>query len=159
VHTTGCRLASRSVTVSPRRARLALQKASRPSLAVHHPQGRSMRLIPPLCLAAAAILAGCATQPSGPPGKHLVYKDAGGKIVRVFDYPSNDFCARVEKAAAGAKCQPDAINAGMAAQATLRYNPPGMLVHAHYVDMARCQTETRQLGPGVELINACTTKQ
>ncbi|MBC5764383.1 hypothetical protein [Ramlibacter albus] len=117
-----------------------------------------MRLASTVCIAAAAILAGCATQPSGPAGKYLVYKDTGGQIVRVFDYPSADFCARVEKMAAGAKCQPDPASTGMGAQATLRYNPPGQVVQAYYADLARCQTETRQLGAGVEVVTACTAK-
>jgi hypothetical protein len=117
-----------------------------------------MRHATVFCLAAAAIVAGCASQPSAPAGTHLVYKDASGKIVRVFDYPSADFCARVERVSAGAKCQPDPASTDMGAQATLRYNPPGQTVQAFYADLARCQTETRQLGAGVEVVTACTAK-
>lgn len=106
----------------------------------------------------AVVLAGCATQPSGPAGKYLVYRDGGGNIVRQFDYPSDDFCRRVESVASGARCQPETAAANMSAQATLRYNPPGVLVHAHYPDMNRCRSETGQLGAGVELINACSGK-
>ncbi|MGE4243036.1 hypothetical protein [Ramlibacter sp.] len=110
-------------------------------------------------LATAAALAGCATQPEGPGGKHLVYRDAGGAIVRQFDYPSDDFCRRVERMAGRtARCQGDSVSAQMGATATLRYNPPGVLVNAHYQNMARCQTETHQLGAGVQLVNACTTR-
>lgn len=118
-----------------------------------------MRPISLLSLAAAAaVLAGCATQPSGPPGKYLVYRDGTGKLVRQFDYPSEDLCAKVEKISGGAKCQPESASTGMGAQATLRYSPPGTLVQAYYADMARCQTDTRQLGAGVELVNGCATR-
>ena len=109
----------------------------------------------------AAILAGCASAPqdTGPAGKHLVYRDSSGAVTRQFDYPSDDFCKRVEKLAGrAAKCQGESMSGNMTAQATLRYNPPGMLVHAHYPDLARCRTETSQLGAGVELINACAAK-
>ena len=110
-------------------------------------------------LAAAATLAGCASQPPAVPGKHLVYRDGNGALIRQFDYPGEDFCARVEKAAGrSARCQPDSASGQMGAQATLRYNPPGVLVEAHYNDMARCESETGKLGPGVQLINACKAR-
>lgn len=109
-------------------------------------------------LAAAAVLAGCASQPPAVPGKYLVYRD-GGAAIRQFDYASEDFCARVEKMAGrSARCQPASISGQMPAHATLRYTPPGVLVQAHYSDMARCTSETGKLGPGVQLINACTAK-
>ena len=50
------------------------------------------------------------------------------------------------------------LDAQMKAKATLRYNPPGVIVEAHYADMARCQNETGKLGPGVQLINNCSAK-
>lgn len=110
-------------------------------------------------LLAAATLAGCASQPPAQPGKHLVYRDSGGKVMRQFDYATEDFCARVERMAGrSARCQPDSIAATLPARATLRYNPPGVLVQAHYSDMARCQSETGQLGAGVQLIEACAAK-
>jgi hypothetical protein len=114
-----------------------------------------------LASSALAILAGCASQPTSnaAAGKHLVYRDASGAIVRQFDYPDNDFCKRVERAAGNtARCHAESASTTMTASATLRYNPPGVLVHAHYPDMARCRAETGQLGAGVELINACAGK-
>jgi len=109
---------------------------------------------------AAGVLAGCATQPSTPSaGKHLVYRDASGAALRQFDYPNDDFCQRVEKLAGRtARCQADSLDAQMPARATLRYNPPGVLIEAHYQDMTRCQSETGQLGAGVQLVNACAAK-
>lgn len=119
-----------------------------------------MQPMPKLLILSAVVLAGCASQPTGPGGKHLIYSDASGTAIRQFDYPSDDFCRRVERmSGGGARCVPDATaGANMPARATLRYNPPGVLVEAHYADMARCQNETRQLGAGVELINACAAK-
>lgn len=109
---------------------------------------------------ATGILAGCATQTAAPSaGKHLVYRDASGTALRQFDYPNEDFCQRVEKLAGRtARCQPESLGAQMPARATLRYSPPGVLIEAHYQDMGRCRNETGQLGPGVELINACAAK-
>ena len=111
-------------------------------------------------LAAAAILAGCASQPpAGPPGKHLVYLDSRGSPVRQFDYPDDSFCKRVEKLAGrSARCQADNVSARLPAQATLRYNPPGVLIHGHYSDMGRCQTDTKALPPGVQLVEGCKAK-
>lgn len=110
--------------------------------------------------AAAAILAGCASQPpAGPPGKHLVYRDSAGTPVRQFDYPDEGFCQRVEKLAGrSARCQAEDVSARLATQAKLRYNPPGLLITGHYVDMARCETDTRALPPGVQLVEACKAK-
>jgi hypothetical protein len=112
-------------------------------------------------VAAFAVLAGCASQttvPAGPPGKHLVYRDSGGSVIRQFDYPDDAFCRRVEAMAGrGARCQAESA-AGMQARATLRYNPPGVLVQGHYADMARCRADTSVMSPGVELINACAAQ-
>ena len=49
--------------------------------------------------ATVAVLAGCAApaqnQVSYGQGKHLVYRDASGNLIRQFDYPSEDACRRV----------------------------------------------------------------
>jgi hypothetical protein len=112
-------------------------------------------------VAAFAVLAGCASQstvPAGPPGKHLVYRDGSGNVIRQFDYPDDGFCRKVEAVAGrGARCQAEPAS-GMQARATLRYMPPGILVQGHYADMARCRADTSSMSPGVELINACTTQ-
>lgn len=106
----------------------------------------------------ATMLAGCASTPSTP-GKHLVYRDGSGTPIRQFDYPSEDFCRRVENMAGrSARCQPDSAAAQLQAKATLRYNPPGVLVESHYGDMKRCQSETGSLGAGVQLVNPCAAK-
>ena len=112
-----------------------------------------------LGLITAAVLAGCATQPDGPPGKHLVYRDASGAPMRQFNYPDEAFCRKVERSAgSAARCQPEPA-AGLAAQATLRYNPPGVIVPAFYSDLNRCRADTATMAPGVELLAACTAKQ
>jgi hypothetical protein len=112
-------------------------------------------------VAAIAVLAGCASQstvPAGPPGKHLVYRDGSGNVIRQFDYPDDSFCRRVEgMAGRAARCQAEPAP-GMQARATLRYNPPGIIVQGHYADMARCRADTSSMSPGVELINACTAQ-
>jgi hypothetical protein len=110
-------------------------------------------------LAAVAMLAaGCATQTTdtAQPGKHLVYRDNAGNPIRQFDYPDDSFCRRVEALAGrGARCQATPA-AGMQARATLRYNPPGVLVEGHYADMARCRADTSTMSAGVQLVNPCT---
>ena len=111
-------------------------------------------------LAAVAILAGCASSPqaTGPSGKHLVYRDSSGAATRQFDYPDDAFCRRVEAMAGrSARCQADPAS-GLGARATLRYNPPGVIVEGHYADMSRCKTDTGALPAGVQLINPCTAK-
>lgn len=114
-----------------------------------------------LLSAAAAVLAGCASQPSapaGPPGKHLVYRDSSGAVIRQFDYPDDAFCRRVESLAGrGARCQAESAS-GFGAKATLRYMPPGVLVEGHYADMARCRSDTATMSAGVQLVNPCTGK-
>lgn len=123
----------------------------------------SSRLLLPL--AVAAIAAGCAsTAPFVPgentvPGKFLVYRDTNGNVLRQFDYPSEDICRRVEAVAGrSARCQPESIGHTMQAKAMLRYNPPGIMVPGHYLDVSRCQTDTRSMGPGVELVESCAVK-
>ena len=111
---------------------------------------------------AAAILAGCASQPpgpAGPAGKHLVYRDANGTLIRQFDYPDDAFCKRVEAVAGrGARCQADSMSGQMQAKATLRYNPPGVIVESYYADLARCQRDNSSMSAGVEVVSACATK-
>lgn len=112
--------------------------------------------------AATVVLAGCASQTTvstpASAGKHLVYRDSAGNPIRQFDYPDDSFCRKVETLAGrAARCQA-APAAGWQAQATLRYNPPGVLVQGHYADMARCRDDTRTMSAGVELINPCTAK-
>lgn len=111
-------------------------------------------------VAAVVVLAGCASQTTttASAGKHLVYRDNAGNVIRQFDYPDDAFCRRVQAMAGrGASCQPTPA-AGFGAQATLRYNPPGVLVEGHYADMARCRADTGTMSAGVELINPCTAK-
>lgn len=114
-----------------------------------------------LLATAAAIVAGCASEPpvpAGPPGKYLVYRDSDGNAIRQFDYPDDAFCRRVEKLAGrGARCQADPAS-GLPAQATLRYNPPGVMVQGHYADMARCRSDNSVMSAGVELVQACSAK-
>jgi hypothetical protein len=112
-----------------------------------------------LLAATVAVMAGCdSSPPAGPPGKHLVYRDSQGNAIRQFDDPDDAFCRRVESAAGrGARCQADPA-AGLGAQATLRYNPPGVIVHGHYADMARCRADTGTMSAGVEIVQGCATK-
>ena len=116
-----------------------------------------------LLVAPVAMLGACSTPtiPGDPtvPGKHLVYRDTSGTAIRQFDYPSEDICRRVEAVAGrSARCQPSSLGSTMQAKATLRYNPPGILVEGHYPDLGRCQVDTRTLADGVQLINPCTLK-
>jgi hypothetical protein len=121
-----------------------------------------MQLITRLSIVAAvAVLAGCAstsTTQTASAGRHLVYRDGSGNIIRQFDYPDDALCRRVESMAGqSARCQAQPAS-GLQAKATLRYFPPGMLVEGHYADMARCTTDTAALSPGVTLINPCTAQ-
>jgi hypothetical protein len=112
-----------------------------------------------IAAAALAVLAGCATQNAGPPGKHLVYRDSNGQVIRQFDYPDDAFCRRVAgMAGRGARCEPDSAAGTTGAHATLRYNPPGVVVQGHYSDMARCRADTSTMSAGVELISACAAR-
>ena len=108
---------------------------------------------------AAVVLAGCASNPNLPPsaGSHLVYWDSAGKPIRQFDYPDQNFCQRVERSTRGARCQEQPVP-GLTARATLRYNPPGVLVQGYYADLARCQTDNGTMAPGVELISGCAPR-
>lgn len=120
---------------------------------------RTFLLVLPLV---AAIVAGCATpaqkELSYGQGKHLVYRDSSGNLIRQFDYPTEDACRRVAAVAGGARCQADSAAAQLQAKATLLYNPPGFTVQGHYADMSRCQSDTRSLGNGVQLMDGCASK-
>ena len=120
-----------------------------------------MHLLTRLSIVAVVVLAGCATQTSSIPpgaGKHLVYRDTAGNVIRQFDYPDDAFCRRVEAMSGrAARCQQTPA-AGLQARATLRYNPPGVLVEGHYANMERCRVDTGTMSSGVELINPCTTQ-
>lgn len=116
-------------------------------------------------LAAVAMLAGCASQSNqqsqsatGQSGKHLVYRDTSGNLIRQFTYPDDSFCRRVEALAGrGARCQAEPAP-GFGAHATLRYNPPGVLVQGHYADMARCRADTSVMSAGVQLVDGCASR-
>lgn len=110
-------------------------------------------------LSAIVVLAGCASPPpAGPSGKHLVYRDSSGAAIRQFDYPDLAFCQRVEALAGrSARCQEQQAE-GLTAKATLRYNPPGVLVEGHYRDMQRCQTDNAAMSPGVQMVSPCAPK-
>ena len=103
------------------------------------------------------LAAGCATQNNAPEsaGRHLVYRDSTGTAIRQFVYPDDAFCRRVEAMAGrAARCQAEPA-AGLAARATLRYNPPGVLVEGHYSDMNRCRTDNTVMSAGVQLVTPC----
>ena len=106
----------------------------------------------------AVVAAGCATQdkaPDGPGGRPLVYRDGSGTAIRQFVYPDDAFCRRVEALAGrAARCQAEPV-AGMQAKATLRYNPPGVLVEGHYMNMDRCRTDNSVMSAGVQLVSPC----
>ena len=108
------------------------------------------------------MLAACATQPDQPeqPGRLMSVRDLSGKLLMQFDYPTDDLCARTSRAMRGtiykAGCSQTASTEPLGGHATLRYNPPGVLVKGHYLDLAMCRKQTVQLSAGVELIEACT---
>ena len=115
----------------------------------------------PLIGLAALVLAGCTSLPGmqTTEGKHLVYRDASGAPTLQIDYPSDATCRKVEAIASrNAKCQTESAAAQLHARATLRYDPPGMLVEGHYADLARCRTANATMARGVELVKPCTAK-
>ena len=103
-----------------------------------------------------------AAQPPETPGRHLVVRDSAGKLLMQFDYPSDDLCARTSSAMRGSAFKAGCSAASMAeplrGRATLRYNPPGVLVEGHYADLASCRTSTSELAPGVALVKPCTAR-
>lgn len=105
------------------------------------------------------VLSGCASQPAATPGKHLVYRDGNGEPTMQIDYPSEDFCRQVEAIARRpSKCEAKSSSGKLLARATLRYDPPGMLVEGHYPDLARCQAATARTAMGVKLVSPCSEK-
>ena len=109
---------------------------------------------------ASLVLAGCASQAPAAAGKHLVYRDASGTPTLQIDYPSTDMCGKVQAVASrNARCQAESVGSQLRAHATLRYDPPGMLVEGHYADLARCQAANSTMARGVELVKPCTAKQ
>ncbi len=115
-----------------------------------------------LAVVATTILGACATQPPADPGNHMVLRDMAGKLVMQFDYPTDELCAKTMAAMRGSAYKANCAKASSAeplrGHATLRYTPPGVLVHAHYTDMAACRTMTTTLAAGVEMIQACRAK-
>jgi len=112
-----------------------------------------------LLILSAVVLAGCASGPPPAGGRHLVYRDASGTPTMQIDYPSDEFCRKVETIASrNARCNPQSADGQLQARATLRYDPPGMQVEAHYPDIARCQTANSSMAQGVELVKPCTAK-
>jgi hypothetical protein len=117
-----------------------------------------MLRIASLLVVATLILAGCASR-SPASGKHLVYRDASGTPTMQIDYPSDQFCRRVESIAArNARCQTQSADKQLQARATLRYNPPDILVEAHYANLARCEKANSTMAQGVELVKSCAAK-
>lgn len=115
-------------------------------------------MITRLFILAAVALAGCAAQPTAPDGSrtgpHLVYRDSTGNVLRQFDYPDALHCRKVEAISATARCQATPV-AGLGARATLRYEPPGMLVRGQYATMDRCRADTVTMAAGVRLVEPC----
>ena len=110
-------------------------------------------------LVCALAQAGCASPTPRLRGSHLVYRDASGAPTMQIDYPSVEFCRKVEAIAGrSARCEADSAAAKLSAHAMLRYNPPGMLVEGHYPDVARCLKANSTMAQGVELADPCTAK-
>jgi len=118
-----------------------------------------MRALSSLLAAATLALAACASMPPSGSGKYLVYRDTTGAPAMQIDYPSDYFCRQVEAVAAGnARCQPQSAADRMQAGAALRYDPPGMMVEAHYADLVRCHVANSRMASGVELVRPCAAK-
>ena len=122
-----------------------------------------MHSIRTICaVAIAATLAACATRPPEQPGRHMVLRDMGGKLLMQFDYPTDELCAKTTAAMRGsiykANCTQASLAEPLKAHATLRYMPPGVLVQGNYLDMALCRRMTAESSAGVELINGCRAK-
>lgn len=118
-----------------------------------------MRPLISLFAVSSLMLAACATQTPATSSKHLVYRDDIGLPTMQFEYPSEDFCHQVEAIASrNATCQPQSAGDQLRARATLRYDPPGMLVEAQYADMDRCRNATSSTAPGVLLVKPCSAK-
>ncbi|MDB5944213.1 MAG: hypothetical protein JWQ13_3779 [Ramlibacter sp.] len=123
----------------------------------------SMQLIrTTLAILAAATLAACATQTPVQPGKHMLVRDLSDKLLMQFDYPTDELCAKTAVAMRGsiykAGCSQTSSAEPLNTRATLRYTPPGVMVQAHYLDMALCRRMNAQMSAGVELLDACKAK-
>lgn len=120
-----------------------------------------MPSITSLIVLSALVLTGCASASRAPAGagKYLVYRDAAGAPTMQVDYPTDEFCRKVEAIARrDSRCEAGSAGSRLHATATLRYDPPGMLVEAHYPDVERCQTANSRMAPGVELVKPCSAK-
>ena len=116
-----------------------------------------------LILGGSALLAGCATtQTPEAPGRFMAVRDLSGKLLMQFDYPTDDLCARTSRAMRGtiyqAGCSGASAADSLKARATLRYNPPGVQVEGHYVDLAACRTQISQPSAGVDVLQTCSAK-
>lgn len=112
-----------------------------------------------LFIVSAIVLAGCASRPAAETGRHLVYRDAAGKPTMQFDYPSPEFCRRVESVARrDSRCESKSAERELQASAMLRYNPGDMLVRGHYADLASCEKANSAMARGVELARPCAAK-
>jgi hypothetical protein len=112
-------------------------------------------------LAAVLALAACANTPSQPPGNgRFLVSDNRGASGYQFEYPNEKLCRDTEKrirdSGGKATCQTETAESAFKAKATLRYNPPGVLVHGHYGSLDFCRSQTARPSPGVEVINACS---
>jgi hypothetical protein len=113
-----------------------------------------------LTVLAGLVLAGCVSMTPMEAGKHLVYRETTGAPAMQIDYPTESFCRQVEAIATnGAKCQAKSLGDQLQAHATLRYDPPGMVVEAHYADLVRCHVANSRMAAGVELLKPCSAKQ
>lgn len=112
-----------------------------------------------LFIVSAIVLAGCASRPPAETGRHLVYRDGTGRPTMQFDYPSPEFCRRVESVARrDSRCESKSAEGELQASAMLRYNPGDMLVQGHYADLASCEKANAAMARGVELARPCAAK-
>ncbi len=76
-----------------------------------------------------------------------------------IDYPSAEFCGKVQAIASrSARCEDQSAAGSLAARATLLYDPPGLQVQAHYSDVARCRSTNETMAAGVQLATPCMSK-
>ena len=116
-----------------------------------------------LAVIAVGLLAGCATNKTPEAsGRYMSVRDLSGNLLMQFDYPTGNLCARTSSAMRGtiyrAGCSGASAADSLQARATLRYNPPGVLVVGHYLDLAACRAQTAQPSAGVDVLTACSPK-
>lgn len=88
-----------------------------------------------------------------------MYRDSDRVPILQIDYPSEEFCSKVEAVAShNARCERDSAASQLHASATLRYDPPGLEVEGHYPDVERCQRANSRMAQGVALVKACAAK-